>query len=218
MAALTQEHREYSQQNMVDFFVEEARRNDAIQREYPDPDNPHLSSYAEELLSSLARQAPNRIYFAEDGRLMRVLFFGEERNPYQARIEVLDLEEPNPRIIGSEILSVRKLAHMTQEIQGWRRRFDMTGDLLSRPLYTLQSLDKPGEIVHIGGTSREEGGLVVADNMVYCRYYESTLGGARLIDLGVGPDYKTNDNENLLPRSIPSFMRRHIAPFPTPIP
>lgn len=213
MSTFTQERGEYELFHMVARMVWEARRNDAIKQKYEDTDNSDLFPSTERLLKSLTQQAPNRIYFGPDGRVCRVLFFSENGLPYQARIETIELGD-DPKIVKSEGISGRSIAALEQEITWWRRQFRMPGDLLTNPLMVLESTEEPGEIVHIGGIEKQIGSLVTVSDLVYCRYYQSSLNGPRFIDLGAGSDYKIRDEEFRRLDSPPAFILRHLNPFP----
>lgn len=90
----------------------------------------------------------------------------------------------------------------------------MTGDLLSNPLLVLESTRHPGEIVHIGGMEKQSGSVTVVRNLVYCRYYQSSLNGPRFRDLGVGSDYKSRAEEEFRNLDTPPlFIFRHLNPF-----
>lgn len=212
MITATAENREYTLFHMVNRMVWEARCNDEITRKHGE-ETSDLFPSTDRLLKSLTRQAPNRIYFGSNGRVSRALFFSEQGMTYQVRVETLQLDD-NPRIVKSEYVVSGSPGGLEQEITWWRRQFGMPGDLLTKPLFIMESLEREGEIIHVGGVEKQVGDLVTITDLIYCRYYQSSLNGPRFIDLGVGSNYKVNVGEEF--RNLggpPSFILRHLNPF-----
>lgn len=191
------EKREYPLFNLVNRSVGEARQFEKI--------NPATRESVSVLVKNLVRQAPNRLYFASDGRFCWVLMFSEDHYKYQARIETLQILEGNPQPVRGEDISAANLKSLEQEIAWWRRQFRMSGDLIEGSITVLQSKNHANEFVHL------------ADPDVDPFYYRYSIGsvGPRLLAIGRGTGYQLREDEEftIIP-APPTAILDYSHPFP----
>lgn len=197
MVTVNPESREYPLFNSVNRHIREARQAERI--------SPNTKWNVTALVENLIRQAPNRLYFAPDGRFCWVLMFSEDGLRYQARIEILQILDNNPELVkGESFIAVNSKA-LEQEITWWRRQFSMSGDLIEEPITILQSQSYEREFVHLAGSDLDP------------FYYRYNIGmiGPRLLVIGRGTDYRLREGEVFtripgLPREILDYSN----PFP----
>lgn len=202
MATSLIERRDPTQFNLANYLIKQARESEEFFQRTGQKDESGAFPEIKKVIEGLTRQIPNRIYFAPDGRVCRVLFFSEDELPYQARIETLELGS-NPRIIKSEGIVTATSADLEKEVSWWRRQFAMSGDLLLNPSLVIESLKNPGQFAHIGGS-----------DVVFCHYYESTANGPKITNLGSGIHRRNGDFKVLA--EPPSFIYEYAHPFATP--
>lgn len=195
MNTVSGERREYPLFNLVNRSVREERHFEDI--------NPN-TKFVDKLIANLIRQAPNRLYFAPDGRFCWVLMFSEDDYRYQARIETLKILDEVPQLVRGEDMCAASPAALEEEIRWWRRQWTMSGDLIGEPITVLQSRNHDNEFVHLAGPDLDP------------FYYRYSIGviGPRLLAIGRGTDYQLREDEEfeIMP-SPPKTILEYSYPF-----
>lgn len=156
--------------NLADFFL----------RERLIWDQPTDES-VQALLRKLVQQAPNRIYFAPDGKMTRILLYTAYTEPktlYQGYMESVQFQGLLPSIIKGEFLICRRSEDLETEIRRFRARYGAMGDLLEQPsrIYEKVIPGRETEFIHLG----QGNGI-----NVFYRYYISVLGIPRTVSMGL---------------------------------
>lgn len=121
-----------------------------------------------QLLQGLIHQAPNRVYFNDQGEIMRALFFKGEF-PYEAYWDIIKPQEENWEEARNEYLIGSTPKDIEDQLSFQRRRFGMKHDLLTAPSSVFKTLFMNEPIfVH---QSEAEG------KFVSCSYYPTPLFG-----------------------------------------
>ena len=184
--------------DVTNFLVKEQRRNEMVSG---------TNGLVEKLVSHLAQQAPNRVYFSPNERICRVLFFSENHRRYQAYIETAQLKQGIPHPVKWEYMSGVSPDALEQEIQWWRQQFGMKGDLIENPSLVLKVVTRKGylgnEFIHVRMDETPP---------MFLHYYLTNLG-PRMLQINQGTNLGL-ENEVLVPlQAPPTEILQHAHPF-----
>jgi hypothetical protein len=183
---------------LVDFYIREQLRNEQIGEPF---------KRRMDLLQGLIHQAPNRVYFNNQGEMLRAIFFRGEY-PYEAYIDIIKPQGEGWEERKQEYLIGGSQKNIEDQIAFQRARFGMKYDLLTQPtaVFEVQEEKDDRTFIHLGNISGE-----IA---VSCRYYETQLFGftPRFISFGYQEDTKYKPNQMTLlnepPIGILEYSRR----------
>lgn len=145
-------------QSLVECLIKEQIRNEGL----GDPFEIRIK-----LLQGLIRQVPNRVYFNENGEMLRALFFKGEF-PHEAYIDVIQPQNDGWETEKSEYIIGRTPKDVEDQVAFLRSRFGMRYDLLSQPdqVYKAQDSNFGITFIHIGGLEKP---------LVGCEYFMTNL-------------------------------------------